>query len=150
MPLYVIIAGVLLVISVLIWQIASQTQSASQSPTNAQTQENLPYPEVARISLLESKRAFDNQSAVFLDVRDAGSFSKGHIPGAINIPLNELEQRYNEIASDQSIITYCTWPDEQSSARAALILFEKGYDNVEAIRGGLAAWQQAGYPIEWV
>lgn len=108
MPLYVIIAGAFLVVSVIIWQIAAQTPSISPTPTSAQIQGNLPYPEVSRISLIDSKLAYDNQTAVFLDVRDAGSFSKGHIPGAINIPLNELEQRSNEISPDQFIITYCT------------------------------------------
>lgn len=45
---------------------------------------------------------------LFLDVRTAEAFQSGHIPGAINIPLAELESRISELDPNQWIITYCT------------------------------------------
>ena len=63
---------------------------------------------VVRVSLADSKAAFDAKTAVFLDVRDAGSYANAHIPGALNIPLNELEARLSELDPKAWIITYCT------------------------------------------
>ena len=69
---------------------------------------NIPFPEVARVTLADANNAFQNQEAVFLDVRDEGSFNVGHIPGSINIPLNQLETRLSELDPNDWIITYCT------------------------------------------
>ncbi len=63
---------------------------------------------VQRVTLEESKAAFDSGAAVFLDVRSASSYATGHIPGALSIPLGELEARIGELDPDQWIITYCT------------------------------------------
>jgi rhodanese-related sulfurtransferase len=43
-----------------------------------------------------------------VDVRDTASFQSGHITGALNIPINELQQRYKELNPGDWIITYCT------------------------------------------
>ena len=64
--------------------------------------------EVPRISLEEAKSALDAKTAVFLDVRGAGSYAASHVPGALSIPLNELEGRLAELDPEQWIITYCT------------------------------------------
>jgi hypothetical protein len=64
--------------------------------------------EVQRITLEESKAAFDNNSAVFLDVRSAAAYEASHIPGAVSIPLQFLEPRIAELDPGQWIITYCT------------------------------------------
>ena len=64
--------------------------------------------EVSRIGIEESKVAYDNGEAIFLDVRNQDSYATGHIPGALSIPLNELEARIEELDRNQWIITYCT------------------------------------------
>ncbi len=64
--------------------------------------------EVQRITLEESKTAFDNGEALFLDVRSQSSYAAGHIPGAVSIPLVELRPRIEELDPNQWIITYCT------------------------------------------
>jgi rhodanese-related sulfurtransferase len=68
----------------------------------------IPYPEITRVSLDDSKKVFDDGSAIFLDVRDAGTFGSKHISNSINIPLTELESRLNELPKDRWIITVCT------------------------------------------
>jgi 3-mercaptopyruvate sulfurtransferase SseA len=91
------------------------TQACS-APTPAATAYPNPYPNptpataesVVRVSLADAKSAFDAKTAVFLDVRDAGSYAEAHIPGALNIPLNELEARLDELDPNAWIITYCT------------------------------------------
>jgi 3-mercaptopyruvate sulfurtransferase SseA len=61
-----------------------------------------------RISLEEAKAAFDGGAAVFMDVRSEAAYADGHIPGALSIPLAELESRLDELDPGQWIITYCT------------------------------------------
>ena len=63
---------------------------------------------VERISLEDAKAAYDAGTAVFLDVRDAQSYAEAHIPGALNIPVNNLPQRLNELDPADHIVIYCT------------------------------------------
>lgn len=112
LPIILIGIGALLVIGVLVWQGMQASRASSQAaapgaaqPTQAQ---NIPEPNIQRVSLTDAKAAFDAQSAVFVDVRDPESYQAGHIPGSLNIPLGELENRYTELKTDQWIITYCT------------------------------------------
>jgi hypothetical protein len=64
--------------------------------------------EIQRVPLQQAKAAFDARSAVFLDVRGASFYATAHIPGALNIPLADLETRLNELDPSQWIIPYCT------------------------------------------
>jgi len=66
------------------------------------------FPEIPRVNLTQAKAAFDGRTAIFLDVRDAGSYEAGHIPGALSIPLAMLNERANELKPTDWIITYCT------------------------------------------
>jgi rhodanese-related sulfurtransferase len=62
----------------------------------------------SRVTLEESKAAYDSRAALFLDVRVADLYAASHIPGALSIPLDELEARFDELDPNQWIITYCT------------------------------------------
>ena len=66
--------------------------------------------QVKRVSLEDAKAAFDNGTAIIVDVRSEQAFAAGHIPGAINIQLGEFESDPTELGlpKDQWIITYCT------------------------------------------
>ena len=63
---------------------------------------------VPRVEAEAAKEAYEDGSGVFLDVRSEGAFEAGHIPGALNIPLAEIETRLSELDSQAWIITYCT------------------------------------------
>lgn len=78
------------------------------SATNLETQSQLPYPEIKRVSLKDAFTAYNQSTAIFLDVRDESSFKTSHIPGAINIPQSQLEDRLSELSPSKWIITYCT------------------------------------------
>ncbi len=80
-----------------------------------------------------------------IDVRTAEEFASGHIPGALNIPVQELEQRLSEVETGQPVVLYCR--SGNRSAQAAQILGDAGYGQVYDL-GGIAAWQQAGLPID--
>ena len=68
----------------------------------------VPLSEIPRVSVQESKAAFDNGEAVFVDVRGVDSYAESHISGALSIPLAEVEIRLNELDPDRWFITYCT------------------------------------------
>ncbi len=73
---------------------------------------NLPtesvYPEIPRVSLADAKAAYDARKAVFVDARSGTSYSAGHIPGALSIPVDQLTNRLSELNKNDWIITYCT------------------------------------------
>ena len=82
-------------------------------PTLIQTADvNLPQTEdaVPRISVEDAKAALDSGEAIIVDVRSADSYAQGHIAGAINIPLANIESHPAgvELNKNQWIITYCT------------------------------------------
>ena len=81
--------------------------AAPTRPPTTQPAEDT-YPEIPRVSLDDAKAAFEAKTAVFVDVRDGDSFAAAHIPGALSIPLFELENRPGELNRADWIITYCT------------------------------------------
>jgi 3-mercaptopyruvate sulfurtransferase SseA len=106
MPLLLLVFGGLLVLGVVGWY---AWQSAQPAPTPEPPPVQVESPqEVTRLSLEDSKAAFDQKTAIFLDVRDAGSYASSHIPGALSIPLSELPDRLDELDPSAWIITYCT------------------------------------------
>ena len=87
---------------------------------------------------------------VVIDVRPASMYAAGHVPGAINIPLDVLFRPENlvRIPADgqTSIITVCQSGHTASMALGALVAL--GYQSVYVITGGTLAWKAAGYPVE--
>jgi len=83
---------------------------------------------------------------MLLDVRTAEEYAKGHIKGALLIPVQELEQRISEVPKDRQVYVYCR--SGVRSSRASNILVNAGYTRIENVRGGVMAWKDAGYPVE--
>lgn len=81
---------------------------------------------------------------VFIDVRTPEEYAEGHVAGAKLIPLKELEQRLAEVPKDRQVYIYCH--SGKRSAAAADILVKAGFTNIENVKGGITAWQAAGYP----
>jgi len=72
------------------------------------SQADIPFPEVERVELDTAQDAFEAGQAVFVDTRDAQSYLQRSIPGAINIPVDQVESRLSELNPEDWIITYCT------------------------------------------
>lgn len=68
---------------------------------------DVPQPEIARVPLKEAYAAQQAHQAVFIDVRDTGSYERGHIPGALSFPYGELGSHLEGLNKQQWIITYC-------------------------------------------
>lgn len=78
------------------------------------------------------------RKAQLIDVREAKEFDAGHILGARNIPSTQLRQRFKEIRPDLPVYLYCQ--NSGRSARAALFLKKKGYDQIFQLQGGFKIW----------
>jgi rhodanese-related sulfurtransferase len=99
---------------------------------------------VSREELLERVRA---GLVTVLDVRPADEYALGHLPGALNIPLRELEARLAELTPDREIVAYCRGPYCVLSYEAVALLRERGY-RVRRLVDGLPEWRSAGLPVE--
>lgn len=88
------------------------------------------------------------QAPLVLDVREAEGFAGGHVPGARNLPLGQLEQRIAELEPyrDQPVRTICH--TDRRSTQATDILTRYGFQDVKVVAGGMVQWAELGYPVE--
>lgn len=77
-------------------------------------------------------------------------FARGHLPGALNLPLEGLSENALRLLPDKSasIVVYCASSTCQNSDIAERKLRSLGYQNVRVFKGGKAAWQEAGRSLE--
>ena len=106
---------------------------------------------MARISVEELHEQMSRDPApVIVDVRSptARALELHRIPGALHVPVLEVERHMGGFTHDREIILYCTCPNEASAAQAARLLMNNGFSRVRPLYGGLAAWIAAGYAVE--
>ena len=97
---------------------------------------------VARITAAELRAKLDaGEEVVIVDVRSAAESEDDTVPGALRIPLEDLETRHSGIPRDRDVILFCSCPNEASSARAALLLKRHGVVRVRPLHGGVDAWR---------
>jgi rhodanese-related sulfurtransferase/DNA-binding transcriptional ArsR family regulator len=82
-----------------------------------------------------------------IDVRPTVEFAAGHVPGATNIPLSELEQHLAQFDSEQEIVAYCRGPHCVLAFDAVAKLREKGF-KARRLQDGFPEWKMAGLPVE--
>ncbi len=93
------------------------------------------------------KLAIDNDYPIFIiDARPKLLFLNKHIPGAINIPLSELEERKNEILTSDEIVIYAR--NDLEDFKASVKLYDLGFLANYIIKGGFNSWQKKGFAIE--
>ena len=95
-------------------------------------------PEIT-IADADRRRASDQ----ILDVREDFEVAEGMIPGALHIPMGELDTRLGELVKDRPIVVVCR--SGNRSARVADALNAAGY-TADTMGGGMIAWQRAGLP----
>jgi len=98
---------------------------------------------VSRTELLDRLRA---GAAAVLDVRPEDEFQQGHLPGALNIPLAQLERRLAELPPDREIVAYCRGPWCVLSFEAVAALRQRGFQ-ARRLEDGFPEWKVAGLPI---
>jgi hydroxyacylglutathione hydrolase len=105
-----------------------------------------PLQRIPAIGLEQLAATWDQHRAATVDVRARSEWAAGHLPGAVNLPLGELDSRLAELPHDRPVILHC-----QSGARAAIaasLLRARGVSDVRLYGGGFADWSAAGRPVE--
>jgi uncharacterized membrane protein YdjX (TVP38/TMEM64 family) len=102
------------------------------------------------IDIPELKQRIDAGNTLVLDVRTAEDFvgEQGHISSAVNIALEDLPQRLDELSGhiDKPVAIVCR--NDRRSAKAALLLAQHGFHDVHVVDGGMTKWIEAGLPIK--
>jgi rhodanese-related sulfurtransferase/biotin operon repressor len=94
-----------------------------------------------------SQRLSSGEELVVLDVRPAEEFAAGHLPGAVSIPLAELERRLEQLPKDREVVAYCRGPYCAFAPEAVAVLRRRGYTAMQ-LEDGLPEWAAAGLPVE--
>lgn len=105
------------------------------------------------IEVQDVRRRLDAGEDIYLlDVRGPDEFAGelGHVAGAHNIPLPDLQQRMNEMGDylEHPVAIFCK--TDKRSAKAALLLTEEGFADVHIVRGGMTQWNEESLPVSRV
>jgi phage shock protein E len=106
-------------------------------------------PEVTSVNAATLSERLDSADApVILDVRTLEEYSSGHVPGAINVPYDQVADRVEEFAAfrDADVVVYC-----QSGKRASMAaadLKAAGFSRVLDLEGHMQGWKEQGLPLE--
>ena len=90
----------------------------------------------------------NREKAVVIDVCEPGEFAQGHVIGAKNVPLGDLEAKLAQVVKNKATPVVMVCQVGARSARAAATAQKLGYENVQSLAGGLKAWQAASMPVE--
>jgi rhodanese-related sulfurtransferase len=110
----------------------------------------IPYQEdrYRELTTEQAKEFIKTDQPLILDVRTTQEYAAGHLPGAVHIPLHQLEKRYSEVAQfrDRPVLIYCATGNR--STVAAKILIDKGFERISNLRHGIADWVRKNHPVE--
>lgn len=117
----------------------SKTGNEKQSLTMSKEVKNGKKAEYKKITSDEAKKMIETQKVIVVDVRTLEEYTEGHIPNAISVPLETIENKAEAKLKnkDDLILVYCR--SGRRSREAALKLIEKGYTNVIDF-GGIKDW----------
>jgi phage shock protein E len=93
-------------------------------------------------------RASNTSDWLILDVRSPKEFLFGHVPRAINIPYDQIEQNMNTLSAykNKTVILYCK--SGYRANKAAGVLSRLGFTELRHLDGDMTRWQESGLPIE--
>jgi rhodanese-related sulfurtransferase len=90
----------------------------------------------------------NREKAVVVDVCETNEFAAGHVTGAKNIPLGELEAKLATSVKNKTLPLILVCQSGARSGRALAIAKKLGYEQAQSLGGGLAAWRAANLPVE--
>ena len=100
-----------------------------------------PFSQDAYLALAKS-----GEQAFVLDVRAPEEFVTGHVPGAVNIPYDQVAARLAEVPKDKDVVLYCR--SGRRAGMAAEVLAANGYTRLKHLEGDMPAWIEKGRPVE--
>ena len=100
--------------------------------------------DVKKISAETLQSSIDGkEDFILVDVRKKDEFTSGHVKGALNLPLSNMEKGYNQLPQDKRVVLYCN--SANRSNQAARILLQHGYKKIEEMEG-FKFWLEKGLP----
>lgn len=101
---------------------------------------------------IEMKKLVESGHLPIIDVRPMEQYQKGHIPGAVSMPLSEfdniIDQLFETMAPDAVMILYCSGRECEDSHTFARQLKALGYTNMKVYSGGMSEWEEQRFKIE--
>jgi rhodanese-related sulfurtransferase len=99
------------------------------------------------ISPTEAVQCMNREKGVVIDVCGADEFAQGHVKGAVNVPLDQLESSLEKAVKNKSTPVIMVCAAGARSKRAQAIAQKLGYEKVHSLNGGLKAWKEANLPV---
>lgn len=90
----------------------------------------------------------NRERAVLVDVREPEEFATGHMIGAKNVPLNQLEEKLAGAVKNKNVPLLLVCATGARAQRAVAVAKKLGYEQAQAVAGGLKAWKDANLPVE--
>jgi rhodanese-related sulfurtransferase len=101
------------------------------------------------ISTAEAVRLINREKAVLIDVREAAEFAAGHAAGARSVPLSAIgAAAVKGLPTNKTLPLVVLCASGTRAGKAAALLRQQGYQNVQPLAGGIAAWREANLPVE--
>ncbi len=90
----------------------------------------------------------NREKAVVIDVSESEEFAGGHVGGAKNVPFSELESKLGAAVKNKALPLILVCANGARANRAVAIAKKLGYEQAQALGGGLKAWKEANLPVE--
>lgn len=105
-----------------------------------------PAPAPVTADQVYERQQQQDASLFVLDVRAPEEYAAGHVPGAVNIPLDQVADRLAEVPKDKDVVLYCR--SGRRSALAGEVLTGNGYTRLQLMQGDMPGWAAKGRPVE--
>jgi len=125
--------------------IADQAGPTPGQPASAPAAASASLPLISPQALLE-RQAKGDSSLFVLDVRTPKEYAAGHVPGAVNVPYDQVASQLAEIPKDKDVVLYCK--SGRRAGLAAQVLQANGYTKLGHLQGDMPAWLQDGRPVD--
>jgi rhodanese-related sulfurtransferase len=102
----------------------------------------------AGLSAADAVQLMNREKAVVIDVCETEEFAAGHVGGAKNIPLGQLEDKLPGAVKNKSLPVILVCQTGARSGRALATAKKLGYERAQTLSGGLGAWRSANLPVE--
>ena len=127
--------------SVAFMTIATAGEPAATAPASA----------AAAVAPMSQEALLEHQSRhpdhlFVLDVRTPQEYAEGHVPGAVNVPYDQLASRLAEVPKDKDVVLYCK--SGRRAGIAADVLAANGYTRLSHLEGDMPAWVAKGHAVE--
>jgi rhodanese-related sulfurtransferase len=102
----------------------------------------------ARVTAAQAVQLINREKAVVVDVCESDEFAAGHITGAKNVPVGQLQQRLPDVVKNKTVPLILVCASGARASRAAALAKTLGYDKAVVLGGGMRAWKEANLPVE--